>query len=422
MKTSRSIVPGLQSVHSPRPSGARVYEWTAYPPFSISRNGVTHIYRDKHICGEGINPIPYNLKTAIAESCTGNVRSTLQPTPPGFLMGKLRKFCCRGLLGWCFALNPCICVGCGPWGIGIPTHKPLEPRWVDGLISKRSRSAIDPPCFAYVYCWSYVSPTPAVEKHGHWAKPSEAGDEGSNWVAAHPMMQVPAWRERQASARWEYDRTSHKGPQPCMSSMRSLRMQENGNGGIWDKNICKTAEPCNLHENAVPLQNGEGCGSERLYLPLNRIYCPSCGQGRWTKNTHIRRDNLGAPITCGGCKAKPRSLLWQCACDTPWATCDRHAILKAVETPKPKPKARAKAKGGSSSRPSIKRRIADADIGQLLEDDLRRVKVKTQGEFSPLDCEVMPQVKRRKLRPSLLPPGLRERFPDAIMSRELGSA
>jgi ribonuclease HI len=201
-----------------------------------------------------------------------------------------------------------------------------------------------------------------------------------------------------------------------------LRKIELKGAAIWDKNICKTAEPCNLHENAVPLQNGEGCGSERLYLPLNRIYCPSCGQGRWTKNTHIRRDNLGAPITCGGCKAKPRSLLWQCACDTPWATCDRHAILKAVETPKPKPKARAKAKGGSSSRPSIKRRIADADIGQLLEDDLRRVKVKTQGEFSPLDCEVMPQVKRRKLRPSLLPPGLRERFPDAIMSRELGSA
>ena len=149
-------------------------------------------------------------------------------------------------------------------------------------------------------------------------------------------------------------------------------------------------------------------GSGSAFNTMHTMICPKCGQLNIAQNTRLQQNNLDIKIKCTNCCIRSPSGDWKCNCDVVWHICQRHAH-KAANT--------SKAKGSRTivTSKASKRPLHKATLEQLLDDDLKRESkfAKKQpydgiinlGYYAPMG---------RALSLGMIPPRLRERFPDAV--------
>ena len=141
-------------------------------------------------------------------------------------------------------------------------------------------------------------------------------------------------------------------------------------------------------------------------IPISIIRCPKCKHDSVAQAAQLQQANLDLKIKCIHCCIRLPSRDWECNCGILWHVCKKHAPKAANH----------KAKGIPNivASKASKRQLHHASIGQMLDDDLRResklAKCHAHGEFIMLEDKALCSA----LRPNMIPPKLRERFPDAI--------
>ena len=133
------------------------------------------------------------------------------------------------------------------------------------------------------------------------------------------------------------------------------------------------------------------------------MICPGCGQLNLAQNNKLQQTNLEIKIKCINCCILSSSMEWKCNCGVKWHTCQRHA-LKAAST-------KADAKCNTVARKASKRPLLSANIGQILDDDLKHEsKLARKHPFDEIIDLGYAAPAIRELKLGMIPLILRERF------------
>ena len=180
---------------------------------------------------------------------------------------------------------------------------------------------------------------------------------------------------------------------------------------LWDDALPNKSDLLNFTKSlpaqaSVPYQYGalpEASKADDMHIMI----CPLCSQPNVAQSHKLKQDNLEIRLQCSNCCMRPISARWLCNCGVTWHTCNRHATHKA---------ALSKAKGSRTDVASkaSKRRLIEAPLEQILDDDLRReskqARTLMDDEFITLGHIAL---NNSAVSLGMIPPKLRERFPDA---------
>ena len=143
-------------------------------------------------------------------------------------------------------------------------------------------------------------------------------------------------------------------------------------------------------------------------VPLHVAICPRCNIHCAATSLSFLPFNLEVNIRCPVCHKPSVSRHWKCTCELSWHLCCRHV-----------PIAPARKTSRVTRSPCSAKRPADKPPGEILDDELRRESKHARKEESVLDdppvIELGSSSAPPPIRPGMLPPSLRARFPHVCM-------
>ena len=180
----------------------------------------------------------------------------------------------------------------------------------------------------------------------------------------------------------------------------------------WDSRLVT------FHGTLVPLQDTENVILHSCDVESTRpkrlmfvVQCPTCKQQSSCHNYKFQYDDLDAKVRCSECSKFSAIRYWKCNCGIIWHTCKVHYCAEKVELSR-KDKLRSSSRNESSIRNTSKRLYKNANLDQLLDDDLRAQttrakKLNREDQRETLAVYSAPSV---QLRSSMLSPNLRQKF------------